>query len=98
MPIAYWPPEAVQYPKDDVVNTLEVYHAIIGAPAKNLHDVAFQSHVAFCLHLGAINGLRTALHQLNHGALDPQGLHRAIGKATRGVTAIKRMAQTTVEG
>ena len=50
------------------------------------------------LHLQAINGLRTALHQLNHGALDPQGLHRAIGKATRGVTAIKRMAQTTVEG
>lgn len=59
VPIAYWPPEAVQYPKDDVVNTLEVYRAIIGAPAKNLHDVAFQSHVAFCLHLGAINGLRT---------------------------------------
>ena len=44
------------------------------------------------LHLQAINGLRTALHQLNHGALDPQGLHRAIGKATRGVTAIKRLA------
>ena len=59
MPIAYWPPEAVQYPKDDVVNTLEVYQAIIGAPAQNLQEVAFQSHVAFCLHISAINGLRT---------------------------------------
>ena len=59
VPLAYWPPEAVQYPKDDVVNTLEVYNAIIGAPAQNLHEVAFQSHVAFCLHLSAINGLRT---------------------------------------
>lgn len=59
VPIAYWPPEAVQYPKDDVVNTLDVYRAIIGAPAQNLHEVAFQSHVAFCLHLSAINGLRT---------------------------------------
>lgn len=59
VPIAYWPPEAVQYPKDDVVNTLEVYQAIIGAPAQNLQEVAFQSHVAFCLHISAINGLRT---------------------------------------
>ena len=59
VPLAYWPPEAVQYPKDDVVNTLDVYNAIIGAPAQNLHEVAFQSHVAFCLHLSAINGLRT---------------------------------------
>lgn len=59
VPIAYWPPEAVQYPKDDAVNTLEVYQAIIGAPAQNLQEVAFQSHVAFCLHISAINGLRT---------------------------------------
>lgn len=59
VPLAFWPPEAVQYPKDDVVNTLDVYNAIIGAPAQNLHEVSFQSHVAFCLHISAINGLRT---------------------------------------
>lgn len=58
LPISAWPPDAVQYPKDDVINTYQVYEAQ-QAGAKNLHEVAFQSHIAFCLHLSAINGLRT---------------------------------------
>lgn len=58
LPLSAWPPEAIQYPKDDAVNTLDVWNAQLKG-AKNLHEVSFQTHVAFCLHLSAMNGLRT---------------------------------------
>lgn len=54
-----WPPEAIQYPKDDVTNTLEAHEAMLMS-AQNLHCAPFHTHAAFCLHLGAINGWRTS--------------------------------------
>ena len=50
------------------------------------------------LYFSAINGLAHALRILTDGELDQAQLHRAIGKTLRSATAIKRMAQTTVEG
>lgn len=51
------------------------------------------------LYFGAINGLAHALRILTDGELDQSQLQRAIGKATRAATAMKRMsAETTVEG
>ena len=44
------------------------------------------------LHACAVNGLRHALHLLTHGDMTGPELARAIGKATRATTAIKRMA------
>lgn len=59
IPIAEWPEDARQYPIDDVVNTLEVAEAQLKGPCLNLHDLPRQAHTAFCLHLGAMWGLRT---------------------------------------
>ncbi len=44
------------------------------------------------LHAAAVNGLRHALRLLTYGDMSAQELARAIGKATRATTAIKRMA------
>ncbi|SDM52764.1 hypothetical protein SAMN05428957_10774 [Oryzisolibacter propanilivorax] len=44
------------------------------------------------LHAQAINGLNIALHTLMHGQLDQVQLHRAIGKALRASSAMKRLA------
>jgi hypothetical protein len=57
-PIEQWPYDARQYPVDDAVNTLEVAEQQL-KKARNLHDQEHQAHVAFCLHLGALWGLRT---------------------------------------
>jgi DNA polymerase-1 len=58
LPFSAWPANAIQYPKDDAVNTFEVARAMLPT-AMNLHEVPFQSQVALALHLSAINGLRT---------------------------------------
>lgn len=58
LPIESWPAEARQYPIDDAVNTLQVAEAQLKS-AKNLSDLPRQAHAAFCLHLGAMWGLRT---------------------------------------
>lgn len=58
VPVENWPPDARQYPIDDAVNTLEVAKAQL-AGAKNLQDMPVQSWAAFCIHLGAVWGLRT---------------------------------------
>lgn len=59
VPVRDWPLAAVQYPKDDAKNTFDVAKAQIEGDCKNIHLVAFQTWVAFCLHLGATWGLRT---------------------------------------
>lgn len=59
IPISDWPEDARQYPIDDVTNTLEVAEAQLKGPCLNLHDMPRQAHTAFCLHLGAMWGLRT---------------------------------------
>lgn len=67
LPIEQWPEDARKYPIDDAVNTLEVAEAQLRpvttswstSGAKNLGDLATQCHAAFCIHLGAVWGLRT---------------------------------------
>lgn len=58
VPLEEWPWDAKQYPVDDAVNTLEVAEAQLKG-ARNLHDMPTQAHAAFCIHLGAVWGLRT---------------------------------------
>lgn len=59
VPTEQWPESARQYPIDDATNTYAVAQAQIEGNCKNLHTVPFQSHVAFCLHLGSMWGIRT---------------------------------------
>lgn len=71
--IALWPEPAVQYPKDDARNTVDVaVRQIDGAPGieplENLHNMREQAEAAFALHLGAMHGLRadvTRYHALS---------------------------------
>lgn len=56
-PIEEWPPEARQYPIDDVVNTLQVAKRQLEV-CQNQHNLAAQAHAAFCMHLGSIWGMR----------------------------------------
>lgn len=57
-PISEWPPEAVQYPKDDAQNSVEVAEQQIEV-CENLHDLPTQCFAAWCMHLGALWGFRT---------------------------------------
>lgn len=57
LPIEQWPEVARQYPIDDARNTLAVAEA--QTKALNKGDHAAQVHAAFCIHLGAVWGLRT---------------------------------------
>ncbi len=50
------------------------------------------------LYFSAINGLAHALRILTDGDLDRVQLHRAIGKAARATTSIKRLAEAQHEG
>lgn len=50
------------------------------------------------LFFSAINGLAHALRILTDGDLDRVQLHRAIGKAARATTSIKRLAEAQHEG
>lgn len=67
VPLEDWPEDAVQYPKDDANNTLEVALAqVLGqnpgavrGPLKNIEDLSPQVEAAFASHLGAVWGLRT---------------------------------------
>lgn len=67
VPFSEWPPEALQYPVDDAVNTLEVALAqVLGGgggvtpgPHRNLCELSAQAETAWALHLGAIWGVRT---------------------------------------
>ena len=63
------------------------------APAIASNDASTPTTTdAVRLHLLAVNGLTEALHALRHGDLSPEAMHRAIGKARRGTTALKRLA------
>lgn len=57
-PLSEWPPEAIQYPKDDVINTYDVAQVQL-ARARNLNDLPSQCRAAFAAHLGAMWGIRT---------------------------------------
>jgi len=64
VPFALWPDDAVQYPKDDAWNTVEVgavqlAYAGLEDPFRNLSDLPAQCETAFALHLGAMWGIRS---------------------------------------
>jgi hypothetical protein len=67
IPVESWPPDAQEYPLDDVRNPREVALAQLNGggagctpgPHRNLEDLAAQCETAFCLHLGAMWGIRT---------------------------------------
>lgn len=61
------------------------------APAAS-NDAITPTPEAAALHMAAVNGLTAALHVLRHGDLSPEAMHRAIGRAIRGTTALKRLA------
>lgn len=58
LPIEQWPYDAKQYPLDDAANVVEAAEVIL-KKYRNQHDLPVQAHAAFCIHLGAIWGLRT---------------------------------------
>ena len=59
VPLEQWPERAVQYPKDDALNTLQVADKQLADGYQNLHNAPAQSWAAFAMHLGAIWGIRT---------------------------------------
>ncbi len=72
LPMAEWPEEALQYPKDDARNTFDVAMAQLGEttrpegaiwpgkePLQNLHDLPAQARAAWALHLASMWGFRT---------------------------------------
>jgi DNA polymerase I-like protein with 3'-5' exonuclease and polymerase domains len=84
IPIGDWPEEARQYPKDDALNTLLVAEAqrLPGA-SSNLGCVWFQSQVAFCLHLGAIWGIRCDPSRVDEFAQEAEAKQRELKERFR---------------
>ena len=56
------------------------------------NDAPTHTTEAAALHMAACNALSQALHTLRHGDLTPEALARAISRARRGLTNLKRMA------
>lgn len=72
IPMADWPEEALQYPKDDARNQTDVAVHQLTKPFRNLEDLAAQCETAWALHLGAIWGFRT--DPANVAALEKRSL------------------------
>ncbi len=86
VPMHLWPAEAVQYPKDDAINQLEVgltHMGIIPSPGytqpnvlRNLADQAAQAETAFDMHLGAMWGIRTNRARVEALSAKVEEVHR----------------------
>jgi hypothetical protein len=88
-PFRLWPEEARIYPVDDAVNELRAAAYYLGFPWEahrstkdrggaafyNLQNLAFQCHVDFALHMGAIWGLRTDQQRIDVVAERADELH-----------------------
>lgn len=59
VPRADWPAEAKQYPLDDADNTVNVAVEQVRKGYRNMHDLPAQVETAWCMHLGAMWGIRT---------------------------------------
>lgn len=59
VPLEQWPEVAKQYPLDDVRNGYEAGIVMLEGRYQNLCDHKTQAWAAFCMHLGAIHGVRT---------------------------------------
>lgn len=57
LPMEQWPQEAIDYPQDDALNTWLVGKEI-SLRAQNLGDQPNQVWTAFCLHMGAVHGIK----------------------------------------
>lgn len=79
-PIFQWPAEAVQYPKDDALNTLLAYRE---QKRSNLRNLKEQCHAALAAHLGSMWGAR----------LDPARLHSLGTHVTELMRACDKDAQ-----
>ncbi len=60
LPLELWPAEAVQYPKDDAVNTLDLALAQMATKDPNLLNMGAQARAALSLHLSSVWGQRTS--------------------------------------
>ena len=65
------------------------------APIQSANDAAISPDL-IQLHLAACNALAQALHTLRNSDCTAQDLSRAISRARRGLTNIKRMAASEV--
>lgn len=94
------PPAAMKTQTGDFLDSLEGIQTMTPTRAQAAPTTQAAPATTIQLHAQAVNGLHAALHTLLHGQLDQDALARAIGKAMRGTTALKRLAalQTTVEG
>lgn len=71
LPVNQWPLDAQQYPIDDVENSYLVAELQMKEGAiENNHLTPFQSQVAFCMHIGAVNGIRADLGRTEKFAAD----------------------------
>ena len=59
VPLAQWPQSAIDYPQDDALNTWAVGYEITQR-AQNLKDQPAQAWTAFCLHMGAVHGIKAS--------------------------------------
>lgn len=69
-----------------------MHPATQGRTAPTIQPQAAQAADHIQLHAQAVNSLHAALHTLLHGDMDQAGIARAIGKATRAATTMKRLA------
>jgi DNA polymerase-1 len=73
LPTKKWPASARQYPKDDVINTLDVHLEQEAKGFRNLHAESENVAAAFALHLASCWGFRT----------DPERVAKVVGHVTR---------------
>lgn len=84
VPMADWPEEAKQYPRDDARNTLDVARAQIQTH-KNLQCMPVQARAAFAMHLAGTWGLRTEKSAIDK--LEADALAGRAESASRWATA-----------
>lgn len=87
-PIAEWPVDAVQYPKDDARNTVDVAIKQLST-LENLHNMREQAETAFAMHLGAVWGLRVDQSRYDALSAKVDKIHDAYEKRFQGIGWIK---------
>lgn len=87
-PIAEWPGDAVQYPKDDARNTVDVAVYQL-ANCENLHNMREQSETAFAMHLGAIWGMRVDQSRYDDLSAKVDEIHDVYTKRFQSIGWIK---------
>lgn len=89
VPMALWPVEAIEYPKDDARNTLDVATGQIAAGLRNLQDLSAQVETHFAMHLGAMWGFRTDKTRVEALEAKVNAAHAAIVERFKGTGFIR---------